>query len=263
MTPSAPASSAPEPDAGDPATPTTGVKCRFQRVLLKISGEALMGPESFGIHLPSVDRIADEVRQAHAHGAEVCLVIGGGNIFRGLSAAAQGMERASADYMGMLATVMNALAMQNALERGGVVTRVLSAIPMTTVCEPFIRRRAVRHMEKGRVVIFAAGTGNPFFTTDTAAALRAAEMGCHALMKGTQVDGVYSADPKLEPNAERYDRLSYLDVIARDLQVMDASAITLARDNRIPIVVFSIVEQGSFVDVLTGGGRSTVIADEA
>lgn len=233
----------------------------YRRVLLKISGEALMGSGSYGIDLATVDRLAGEVKAAIEIGTEVCAVIGGGNIFRGLQAAASGMERATADYMGMLATVMNALAMQNALERAGVPTRVLSAIPMTTVCEPYIRRRAIRHMEKGRVVIFAAGTGNPFFTTDTAAALRAAEMGVDALMKGTQVDGVYSADPKKDPKAERYDRLGYMDVLSRDLKVMDASAVSLARESGIPIVVFNIREKMNFVRVLQGKGLSTVISN--
>jgi uridylate kinase len=231
----------------------------YRRVLLKISGEALMGSGSYGLDLATVDRIAGEIKEAKAIGTEVCAVIGGGNIFRGLQAAASGMERASADYMGMLATVMNALAMQNALERIGVDTRVLSAIPMTTIAEPYIRRRAIRHMEKGRVVIFAAGTGNPFFTTDTAAALRAAEMGVNALMKGTQVDGVYSADPKKDPKAERYNKLSYMDVLSRDLKVMDASAVSLARESGIPIVVFNIHEKMNFVRVLQGKGLSTVI----
>ncbi|NWH08944.1 MAG: UMP kinase [Alphaproteobacteria bacterium] len=238
-------------------------KPRYRRVLLKISGEALMGKQQYGIDLETVERIASEVRDAIEIGAEVCLVIGGGNIFRGLSGAAEGMERASADYMGMLATVMNALAMQNALERLGVHTRVQSAIPMTTVCEPYIRRRAIRHMEKRRVVIFAAGTGNPFFTTDTAAALRAAEMGCDALLKGTQVDGVYTADPKKVPTATRFERLTYHEVLAKDLKVMDASAISLSRENRIPIIVFNIHEQGRFVDVLRGNGKCTVIEEPA
>ncbi|MEQ1866997.1 MAG: UMP kinase [Micropepsaceae bacterium] len=233
----------------------------YRRVLLKISGEALMGTGSYGLDLPTVDRIAGEIKAALTIGTEVCAVIGGGNIFRGLQAAASGMERASADYMGMLATVMNALAMQNALERAGVPTRVQSAIPMTTVCEPYIRRRAIRHMEKGRVVIFAAGTGNPFFTTDTAAALRAAEMGVDALMKGTQVDGVYAADPKKNPKAERYDRLGYMDVLSRDLKVMDASAVSLARESGIPIVVFNIHEKMNFVRVLQGKGLCTVISN--
>jgi len=236
-------------------------KNRYARVLLKVSGEALMGDGQYGIDLVTVDRIADEVRSVTALGVEVCLVIGGGNIFRGLQGAAKGMERATADYMGMLATVMNALAMQNALERQNVDTRVVSAIPMTTICEPYIRRRAIRHLEKKRVVIFAAGTGNPFFTTDTAAALRATEMGCNALLKGTQVDGVYSADPKLVPDAKRYETLTYMDVLANDLKVMDASAISLARENRIPILVFSIHQPGSFAAVLSGVGRCTIIAE--
>lgn len=236
---------------------------RFRRVLLKVSGEALMGEQSYGIDLGTVTRIAGEVKDAIAVGAQVCLVIGGGNIFRGLSAAASGMERATADYMGMLGTVMNALAMQNALERIGVDTRVQSAIPMTSISEPYIRRRAIRHMEKGRVVIFAAGTGNPFFTTDTAAALRAVEMNCDALMKGTQVDGVYTADPKKDPTATRYDRLTYLEVLAKDLKVMDASAISLSRENHIPIIVFNIHERGGFVRTLLGQGPCTIIEDAA
>jgi uridylate kinase len=234
----------------------------YHRVLLKVSGEALMGDRAFGIDLDTVNRVAGDIAQVARDGVEICLVIGGGNIFRGLSAAAQGMDRSSADYMGMLATVMNALAMQNALEAQQVTTRVLSAIPMSSVCEPYIRRRAIRHMEKGRVVVFAAGTGNPFFTTDTAAALRAAEMHCDALLKGTQVDGVYAADPKTDPNAERYDQLSYLDVLSRDLKVMDAAAISLARENNIPIVVFSIHEKGNLARVLAGEGRCTVIGEE-
>ncbi|HYC13334.1 MAG TPA: UMP kinase [Stellaceae bacterium] len=236
---------------------------RYRRVLLKISGEALMGEREYGQDPAVVARIAEEIRQVHGLGVEVCVVIGGGNIFRGLAGAANGIERATADYMGMLATVINSLAMQSALERLGVVTRVLSAIGMQSVCEPYIRRRAIRHMEKGRVVIFAAGTGNPFFTTDTAAALRASEMSCDALLKGTKVDGVYSADPKKVRNAERYERLSYLDVLSRDLQVMDAAAISLARENRIPILVFSIQETGGFAEVVTGRGRFTVISEEA
>lgn len=233
----------------------------YKRVLLKISGEALMGSQEFGLDSHTVGRVAREVQAVHELGVEVCLVIGGGNIFRGIAGAAQGMQRASADYMGMLATVINALAMQNALEQLGVHTRVQSAIPMSTVCEPYIRRRAQRHMEKGRVVIFAAGTGNPFFTTDTAAALRASEMGCEALLKGTKVDGVYSADPKANPDAVRYDRLTYLDVLSQDLKVMDASAISLARENRIPILVFSIEKDGAFADVMAGKGKFTIISD--
>ena len=241
--------------------PLADSKPRYKRVLLKLSGEALMGNAQFGLDLETVDRIANEIKTASEIGVQVCLVIGGGNIFRGLQGAANGMERASADYMGMLATVMNALAMQSALEKIGLATRVLSAITMTTICEPYIRRRAVRHMEKGRVVIFAAGTGNPFFTTDTAAALRATEMNCDAIMKGTQVDGVYSADPKKDPKATRYDHLSYLDVLARDLKVMDASAISLARENNIPIIVFPLYTKGAFVHVLCGGGPCTIISN--
>ena len=233
----------------------------FKRVLLKISGEALMGDGQYGIDVGTVDRIATEISQARKSGVEICLVIGGGNIFRGLSGAAGGMDRSSADYMGMLATVMNALAMQNALERQDIQTRVLSAIPMTTVCEPYIRRRAIRHMEKGRVVIFAAGTGNPFFTTDTAAALRAAEMNCDALMKGTNVDGVYSADPRIDSTATRFDTLSYFDVLSKDLKVMDASAVSLSRENNIPIVVFSIQSNGAFLKVLEDNGNCTIISE--
>ena len=235
-------------------------KREFRRVLLKISGEALMGDGQYGIDVGTVDRIATEISQARQSGVEICLVIGGGNIFRGLSGAAGGMDRSSADYMGMLATVMNALAMQNALERQDIQTRVLSAIPMTTVCEPYIRRRAIRHMQKGRVVIFAAGTGNPFFTTDTAAALRAAEMNCDALMKGTNVDGVYSADPRIDSSATRFDTLSYMDVLSKDLKVMDASAVSLSRENNIPIVVFSIQSNGAFLKVLEDNGNCTIIS---
>ena len=234
----------------------------YKRVLLKISGEALMGEGSYGVEPETVNRIAAEVAEVANLGIEVCLVCGGGNIFRGVSAAAAGMERASADYMGMLATVINALALQNALEAAGVQTRVQSAIPMATVCEPYIRRRAERHLEKGRVVIFAAGTGNPFFTTDTAAALRAAEMGCNALLKGTQVDGVYTADPKRNPDAERYERLDFHEVLTRDLKVMDASAIALSRENDIPILVFNIHAPGEFARVMTGQGRCTVVAND-
>ncbi len=235
---------------------------RFRKVLLKVSGEVLMGDTPYGIDMNTVDGVARDVAEIVKLGVELCLVIGGGNIFRGLSGAAKGMDRTSADYMGMLATVMNALAMQNALERHGVDTRVQSAIPMAQVCEPYIRRRAVRHLEKGRVVIFAAGTGNPFFTTDTAAALRAAEMGCDALMKGTSVDGVYTADPKRDPTARRYDPLSYLEVLSQDLKVMDASAISLMRESGIPIVVFSIRKPGALVDVMLGRGVHTVITEK-
>jgi uridylate kinase len=233
----------------------------YRRVLLKISGEALMGTREFGLDPATVTRVANEVKAAHEMGVECCLVIGGGNIFRGIAGASQGMQRASADYMGMLATVMNALAMQNALEQAGVSTRVQSAISMQSICEPYIRRRAIRHLEKGRVVIFAAGTGNPFFTTDTAAALRASEMGCEALLKGTKVDGVYSADPKLDPKAERYQTLTHHEVLTRDLKVMDAAAISLARENDIPIIVFSIHTPSMFAEVLKGAGRCTIIGE--
>ncbi len=232
-----------------------------KRVLLKVSGEALMGRREYGLDTDTLSRIAIDVGDVVKMGVQVCLVIGGGNIFRGISAAAGGMDRAQADYMGMLATVMNALGMQSALERRGVPTRVQSAIPMSSVCEPYIRRRAERHMEKGRVVIFAAGTGNPFFTTDTAAALRAAEMNCDLLLKGTQVDGVYAADPRKHPDAERYDELTYLDVLSRDLGVMDAAGISLARENGLPIIVFNIHAPGAFAQVMRGEGRFTRIVE--
>ncbi len=233
-----------------------------KRVLLKVSGEALMGSRDYGLDSDTLLRIAADVGDVVQSGVQVCLVIGGGNIFRGISAAARGMDRAQADYMGMIATVMNALGMQNALEKHGVPTRVQSAIPMASVCEPYIRRRAVRHMEKGRVVIFAAGTGNPFFTTDTAAALRAAEMDCGMLLKGTQVDGVYAADPRKNPEAERYQQLTYHDVLARDLAVMDAAAISVARENGLPIVVFNIHAAGAFAQVMRGEGRFTTIIEK-
>jgi len=236
-------------------------KARYKRVLLKLSGEALMGDRDYGLDPETVTRVAEEIKSVAEMGVQVCAVIGGGNIFRGVSGAANGMDRATADYMGMLATVINALAMQNALETVGVQTRVLSAIPMSSVCEPYIRRRAMRHMEKGRVVIFAAGTGNPFFTTDSAAALRASEMQCNALLKATKVDGVYSADPTKVKDAKRYDKLSYLDVLTQDLQVMDTSAISLARQSKIPILVFSIFTHGAFAEVMQGKGRFTIISD--
>jgi uridylate kinase len=235
----------------------------YKRVLLKVSGEALMGRREYGLDTEMVGRIAVDVGHVVGMGVEVCLVIGGGNIFRGVSAAASGMDRAQADTMGMLATVMNALAMQTALEKRGTPTRVQSAIPMSSVCEPYIRRRALRHMEKGRVVIFAAGTGNPFFTTDTAAALRAAEMGCDALLKGTQVDGVYSADPRRDPDAQRYEELTYLEVLSRDLGVMDAAAISLSRENGLPIIVFNIHAPGAFAAVMRGEGKFTKIIEPA
>jgi len=222
-----------------------GVAPKYGRVLLKVSGEALMGAQNYGIDIATVERIAGDVWEAVDAGIQVCMVIGGGNIFRGLAGAAAGIDRSTADYMGMLATVMNALAMQAALERAGVQTRVQSAIPMTSVCEPYIRRRAIRHMEKGRVVIFAA--------------VRAAEMNCNAMLKGTQVDGVYSADPKKDPEAKRFEFLSYHEVLSRDLQVMDASAVSLSRENGIPIIVFSIHDRGALAAVLKGEGRSTII----
>ena len=235
---------------------------KYRRVLVKVSGEALMGDGQFGIDVATVDRIAKDVAEAAATGIQLCMVVGGGNIFRGLAGSAKGIDRATADYMGMLATVMNALALQAGLERAGVPSRVQSAIAMNNVCEPYIRRRAIRHMEKGRVVIFGAGTGNPFFTTDTAAALRAAEMNCDAMMKATQVDGVYSADPKKDPNAVRYDSLSYHEVLARDLKVMDASAISVSRENGIPILVFSLGDPGALAQVLAGRGRATIIEEK-
>ncbi|MFA5967958.1 MAG: UMP kinase [Sphingomonas sp.] len=234
---------------------------RFKRILLKLSGEVLMGSGQFGIDPDTVDRVAGEIKAAKLAGHELCVVVGGGNIFRGLAAAAKGFERASADYMGMLATVMNSIAVQNALERMGVETRVQSAIPMASVCEPYIRRRAERHMEKGRIVIFAAGTGNPYFTTDTAAALRAAEMNCDALFKGTSVDGVYDADPKKVPTATRYETLSFGRVLNDNLKVMDATAVALCRENGIPIVVFNIRGEGNLAAVLEGKGTSTMVGD--
>ena len=233
----------------------------YKRVLLKLSGEALMGRREFGLDTEMVNAIANDIKAVVAMGVQVSVVIGGGNIFRGVSGAASGMDRALADYMGMLATVMNALGVQSALEKHDVPTRVQSAIPMASVCEPYIRRRAERHMEKGRVVIFAAGTGNPFFTTDTAAALRAAEMKCDALLKGTQVDGVYSADPRKVQGATRYEQLTYLDVLANDLGVMDAAAISLARENHLPIIVFNIHAPGAFAQVMRGEGAFTKIIE--
>jgi len=233
----------------------------FKRVMLKISGEALMGEQAYGLHPPTVERIANEIKTVHELGVEICMVIGGGNIFRGLQGSAQGMERTTADYMGMLATVMNALAMQSALESLDVFTRVVSAIPMDQVCEPYIRRRAVRHLEKKRVCIFAAGTGNPYFTTDTAATLRASEMACQAIFKGTKVDGVYDKDPEKHTDAIRFKDVSYNDVLAKRLGVMDASAIALARDNRLPIIVFSLDEPGGFEGILAGRGTYTTVSE--
>ena len=234
---------------------------KYRRILLKLSGEALMGDSRFGLDTVTVERIAHEVKAVTELGVQICLVIGGGNIFRGVEGSTTGLDRVTADYMGMLATVINALAVQGVLEGIGVQTRVQSAIPMASICEPYIRRRAIRHMEKGRVVIFASGTGNPYFTTDTAAALRAVEMGCDAMFKGTQVDGVYSADPLEVPDALRYDELSYHDVLTKDLKVMDASAISLSRENHIPILVFSLQKPGTFADVVVGRGTFTIISE--
>ena len=238
---------------------TQAANSTYKRVLLKISGEALMGDQGYGLHPPTVERIAREVKAVQEMGVEICMVIGGGNIFRGLAGSAQGMERTTADYMGMLATVMNALAMQSALEEQGVYTRVISAIRMDEVAEPYIRRRAVRHLEKKRVCIFAAGTGNPYFTTDTAATLRASEMACEAIFKGTKVDGVYDKDPMKHADAVRYDRVSYDDVLIKNLKVMDASAIALARDNKLPIIVFSLDEPGGFRGIRSGQGTYTEV----
>ncbi|MEE2745289.1 MAG: UMP kinase [Pseudomonadota bacterium] len=235
---------------------------RYKRVLLKLSGEGLMGEREFGLDLPTMEKIALDIKAVTDLGTEVSIVIGGGNIFRGVAGVVDGLERNSADHMGMLATIINALGVQSVLEATGVNTRILSAIPMATVCEPYIRRRAIRHMEKGRVVIFAAGTGNPFFTTDTAAALRAAEMNCNALMKGTQVDGVYNADPLNDPTARHYDSLGYKDILTHDLKVMDASAVSLARENNIPIVVFSIHTPGAFLETIKGRGKFTLISED-
>ena len=236
-------------------------KFKWNKILLKISGESLMGDDSFGINSTVVQSFANQIQTVVSSGLQICIVVGGGNIYRGISGTNNGMDRATGDYMGMLATVMNSLAIQNALEQTGVQTRVQSALPISAVCEPYIRRRAKRHMEKGRVVIFAAGTGNPYFTTDTAAALRASEMNCDAIIKATLVDGVYSADPKKDENAIKYDRLSYLDVLSKDLRVMDASAISLARENKIPIIVCSIMEDENLTKVLNGQGSYTLITD--
>ncbi len=234
---------------------------RYKRLLLKLSGEALMGGGEYGIDMAVAERLAGDIAEAVKAGCEIAVVVGGGNIFRGLAGAARGMDRATGDYMGMLATVMNALALQNALEKAGVHARVLSAIPMPTVCESYVRPKALHHLQRGRVVIFAAGTGNPFFTTDTAATLRAIEMSCDAVAKATQVDGVYSADPKTNADAERYEELSYSQVLARDLKVMDGAAIALARDNKLPVIVFSIGESGNLLKVLRGKARQTTIRD--
>lgn len=241
--------------------PRPALAPKYRRVLIKVSGEALMGDKGYGQDLATIQRIAADIKQVADMGVEVCVVVGGGNIFRGISGAAQGMERSSADYMGMLATILNALAIQNILDQMGAETRVMSAIEMNQICEPYIRRRAIRHLERGLVVIFAGGIGSPYFTTDTTAALRASEMGCDALLKGTQVDGVYNADPKKDKNATRYDTLTYHDVLSKDLKVMDAAAISLARENQIPILVFSIHDSGNFARVISGEGLCTTIKD--
>ncbi len=240
---------------------STAGPLRYKRLLLKLSGEALMGKGQYGIDIAVANRLASDIAEAQRNGAEIAVVVGGGNIFRGLAGAAAGMERATADYMGMLATVMNALALGAAFEKQGMEARVLSAIPMETVCESYIRPKALQHMKEGRVVIFAAGTGNPVFTTDTTAALRAIEMSCEAVVKATQVDGVYSADPKKDPTATRYDKLSYAEVLAQDLKVMDGAAIALARDNELPVIVFSIDEPGNLLKLLRGEARATIIAN--
>ena len=236
-------------------------KFKWKKILLKISGESLMGDNAFGINPDIVKSFAKEISEVVNDGLQICIVVGGGNIYRGISSTENGMDRTTGDYMGMLATVMNSLAIQNALEQIGIETRVQSALPISAICEPYIKRRAIRHMEKGRVVIFAAGTGNPYFTTDTAAALRASEMNCEAIIKATLVDGVYSADPKKDKNAKKFNQLTYLEVLAKDLKVMDASSISLARENKIPIIVCSIVEKKNLAKVLLGEGSYTIISD--
>jgi uridylate kinase len=232
---------------------------KFKRILFKVSGEAMMGDKGFGHDVDAVQRICDQIVAAHELGCEICLVVGGGNIFRGVSVAASGMERASADYMGMLATCINGIALQDALEKRGIATRMQSAIRMDSICEPYIKRKAARHLEKNRIVIFTAGTGNPFFTTDTAAVLRAIEVKCDVILKGTQVDGVYSADPKLDKTATRYEKMKYIDVIRQELKVMDQTAIALAKDNKLPIIVFSIKGENALCDVVQGKGKFTII----
>ncbi len=234
----------------------------YKRIMLKMSGEVLMGDKEFGLDSDTVKRVAMDIKQVVDSGIEVCVVVGAGNIFRGVSGAADGMDRTTADYMGMLGIVINALALQNSLENMEIKTRVQSAIRMDSICEPYIRRKAMRHMKKGRVVIFAAGTGNPYFTTDTAAALRASEMDCDVIMKGTKVDGVYSADPEIDPTAEHYESISYIDVITKDLKVMDATAISLARENNIPIVVFSVLEKGNFSLAANAEGKYTIVTNK-
>lgn len=235
---------------------------KYKRVLLKISGEVLMGPREFGLDPETIARVAQDVKDVVDMGCELCVVVGAGNIFRGLSGASNGMDRTTADHMGMLGIVINALALQNALENINVKTRVQSAIQMDQVCEPYIRRKAIRHMEKGRVVIFAAGTGNPYFTSDTGASLRASEMNCDLIAKGTKVNGIYTADPFKDPNAVKYDHLTYMDILTKDLKVMDATAISLARENKVPVMVFSIREKGNFAKVMSGNGEYTIVSDE-
>ncbi|QKX02945.1 UMP kinase [Wolbachia endosymbiont of Litomosoides sigmodontis] len=242
------------------ASTDEGSKIKYSRILFKISGEALMGPQPFGHDMGVIGELCKDIADIYKLGVQVCIVVGGGNIFRGASASLSGCERASSDYIGMLATIINALILQNFLEKNSVSSRVLSAIPMSTICEPYIRRKAIRHLEKGRIVIFAAGTGNPFFTTDTAAALRAVETNCDAILKGTQVNGVYSADPQKNEDAIMYDRLSYIDLLTRDLKVMDASAISLARENSIPIIVFSLKEE-KIVNIVKGYGTYTIVSN--
>jgi uridylate kinase len=232
---------------------------KFNRILFKVSGEAMMGDQPFGHDTTAIKKICNQIKSAHALGTEICVVVGGGNIFRGVSKAAEGMERVTADYMGMLATCINGLALQSALEKEGIDTRMLSAITMNSVCEPYVKRRAARHLEKNRIVIFSAGTGNPFFTTDTAAVLRAVEMNCDGIFKGTQVDGVYSADPRIDKNAIRYETIKYIDVIKQDLRVMDQTSITLAKDNKLPVIVFSIKEENALQEVISGRGKFTII----
>jgi uridylate kinase len=231
----------------------------YKRIMLKMSGEVLMGDDEYGLDPATVKRVAEDIKEVVDSGTEVCVVVGAGNIFRGVAGAAAGMDRTTADYMGMLGIVINALALQNALENMGIQARVQSGIRMDSICEPYIRRKAMRHMEKGRVVIFAAGTGNPYFTSDTAGALRASEMNCDAIFKGTKVDGIYTADPKKDPDAKRYDRISFIDVLTKDLKVMDATAISLARENNIPIIVFSVEEKGNFAKVARSEGRFTIV----
>lgn len=235
---------------------------RYQRVLLKLSGEALMGAQGYGIDARRLDQLSNELIQVHRHGVQLAVMIGGGNIFRGISGTARGMDRASADYMGMLATIMNAVALQDAIERKGDVVRVLSALDVREVAEPYIRRRAIRHLEKGRIVIFAAGTGNPYFTTDTAASLRAMEIHAEIVLKGTKVDGVYTSDPMRDPSARRYERLSFSEALQRKLAVMDSTALSLCRDNRMPIIVFNITKPGNLSRVIAGEPVGTLVEEE-